>query len=476
MNKSICNLTLGFSMCLCLFFAESSFAQQDDTHTRPNIILILADDLGYGDIGIYGSKKINTPSIDLMAEQGIKFTQFYAGSAVCTPTRVSILTGRYPLRFNVTRHFRDEVMHLQPDVLTIPKVLSTAGYVSKHIGKWHLGGLNESHVKDRENSIPGPIEHGFDHYLAMLEDPLYRKPAMLERRLYKDAGKHLVRDENLIEPINKHWTDIKTDEAISFIEQQASAQQPFFLNLWYDAPHSPYEPAPDAILQQYQGRAKGDEQLYRSMVSHLDHSVGRVLSKLKQLNIAENTLVIFTSDNGPAYLGSAGQFRGRKVDFHEGGIRVPAIAWWPNKIHPAQVSNELIHTNDLLPTFAALAKRPVTENTPVDGKNLLPHLLTGKPVENRGYVFWQIGEYKHNGNYSRTVIKRPIPVISEIVRKDNWKLLARDGQGIELYNLKEDPYERWNLIDDYPAVTTELSVVLRAWLAEPRMKVTYSEK
>lgn len=473
MNDIVKKLTLCTSLGLCLFISISSVAQPRNKQTPPNIVLLLADDLGYGDIGTYGSKKIGTPNIDMMAKQGMKFSQFYAGSAVCTPTRVSIMTGRYPLRFNVTRHFKDEIMHLQRDVLTIPKALKKAGYISKHIGKWHLGGLNESHVTDRENSIPGPMEHGFDHYLAMIEDPLYRKPAMLERRLYKDGGKHLIRDEAIIAPINKHWTDIKTDEAVSFIEQQAKTQQPFFLNLWFDTPHSPYEPTPKAILQQYQDKAKGNEQLYRGMVSHLDHSVGRVLSKLKQLGIAENTLVIFTSDNGPAYLGSAGQFRGRKVDFHEGGIRVPAIAWWPNNIKPAQVSNELLHTNDLLPTFSALANLSLPDNALVDGKNVLPHLLTGKPVEERGYVFWQIGEYKHNGNYSRTVIKRPNPVITEIVRKDHWKLLAQDGKGIELYNLEEDPYERWNLITDFPKVTTELSTALRSWLDEPRMKVPY---
>jgi len=441
---------------------------------KPNIILLLADDLGYGDLSSYGSKKINTPNIDQMANEGIKLTQFYAGSAVCTPTRVSILTGRSPLRFNVTRHFKDEVMHLQRNVLTIPKVLKQAGYVSKHIGKWHLGGLNEKHIQDRNNSIPGPIEHGFDHYLTMIEDPLYRKPAMLERRLYKDAGMHLIRDEQIIKPIKKHWTDIKTDEALSFIEKQSTQEQPFFLNLWFDTPHSPYEKTPDNSLKQYANKAKGDEQLYRGMVSHLDHSVGRILSKLKSLNIDKNTLVFFTSDNGPAYRGSAGIYKGRKVDFHEGGIRVPAVAWWPDNIPAKQVSNELLHTNDLLPSFAKTANITLANNVVIDGRDISNVLLNNMPIENRGYVFWQIGDYQHNGNYGTTIDNRPQPVITEIVRDGSWKLLAKHGKAIELINLSDDPYERWNLINDYPERVKAMTLALHNWLNEPRMKIPYS--
>jgi N-acetylgalactosamine-6-sulfatase len=450
-------------------FSQFSFAKEN----QPNIILILADDLGYGDVSSYGSLKINTPNIDEMAEEGMRFRQFYAGSAVCTPTRVSVMTGRSPLRYNVTRHFKDEVMHLQRNVLTLPKVLKKAGYVSKHIGKWHLGGLNEKHINDRNNSIPGPIEHGFDHYLAMIEDPLYRKPAMLERRLYKDAGKHLIRDEKIIAPINKHWTDIKTDEALSFIEENVNKAQPFFLNLWFDTPHSPYEVTPDSSLNQYTGRAKGNEKLYRGMVSHLDFSVGRILKQLKSLNIDENTLVIFTSDNGPAYLGSAGPFKGRKVDFHEGGIRVPAVAWWPKTIPAGLVTEELAHTNDLLPTFAKVAGVKLSKEAKIDGKDITPLLIDNQPIKDRGYVFWQIGDYPHNGNYRITQDNRPTPIITEIVRNGPWKLLARHGKAVELINLEEDIYERWNLMNDFPEVTKEMTLALNAWLSEPRMAIPY---
>lgn len=453
--------------------ANRNSVQNQKQPDKPNIILLLADDLGYGDLSCYGSLKINTPNIDQMAEEGMKFKQFYAGSAVCTPTRVSILTGRSPLRFNVSRHFNDQEMHLQADVPTIPKALKEAGYISKHVGKWHLGGLNEKHVKNRKGSMPGPIEHGFDHYLAMLEDPLYRKPVMLEQRLYKDGAKHLVRDEKIIKPINKHWTDVKTDEALSFIKESNKKKQPFFLNLWFDVPHAPYEPGPESTLAPYKNLAKGKDLLYRSMVTHLDHSVGKIMKLLTELGIEKNTIIIFTSDNGPAYQGSPGMFKGRKVDFHEGGIRVPGIAWWPGQIKAGQVTDELVHTNDLFPTFCALAGIKSQAKYQLDGKNILPHLLDNQPITNRGYIFWQIDYYKGNGNYAVVVDKRPEPVATEVVRNGKWKLLAREGEPLELFNLKEDPYERWNLMKHYPEITTQMVEALKSWLKEPRLEIPY---
>lgn len=452
--------------------ASSGEASHTNKNGKPNIILILADDLGYGDLSCYGSVRINTPRIDQMAQEGLRFSQFYAGSAVCTPTRVSIMTGRSPLRFNVSRHFNDQEMHLREDVPTIPKMLKKAGYVSMHIGKWHLGGLNEKHVNDRANSIPGPIEHGFDHYLAMLEDPLYRRPAMLEKRLYKDGAKHLVRDDEIIKPIDDHWTDVKTNEALRFLESSVEGNKPFYLNLWFDAPHAPYEAAPENSLNPYKERAKGDDLLYRSMVAHLDYSIGRILDKLNELGISENTLIIFSSDNGPAYQGSPGPFKGRKVDFHEGGIRVPGIAWWPGSIKAGGETNELAHTNDLLPTFCALGGVQ-TDKLEIDGKNILPLLIKGKPVPDRGYVFWQIDHYNRNGNYAVVTDKRPEPVATEVVRKNHWKLLSREGEPIELYNLEEDPYERWNLINQYPEIVEELERAVKNWLDEPRMSRPY---
>lgn len=442
---------------------------------QPNIVVLLADDLGYGDLSCYGSVRINTPNLDQMASEGLRFAQFYAGSAVCTPSRVSMITGRYPSRYNALRHFNDKEMHLQRDVQTLPKALKAAGYVSKHIGKWHLGGLNEKHVKDRTNSIPGPMEHGFDHYFTMIEDPLYRAPAMREKRLYKDAGKHLLRDEEFLPPMEGHWTDLKTDEAIDFIEDHADGEQPFFLNLWFDAPHAPYEPTPGDAMKAYEDRAKGNDLLYRGMVSRLDYSVGRILDKLKELGLDKNTIVVFTSDNGPSYQGSPGPFKGRKVDFHEGGVRVPGIIWWPGKVRAGETTQHMMHYCDLFPTFMSLAGEgeSLKNQYELDGYDQSRFLLEGKDKVEREYTFWEIDTYPHNGNFSVTVDKRPDPVAKEIVRKGDWKLLARDGEPLELFNLAEDPYERWNLMKQYPEMTEELSKALKSFLSEPRMNKPY---
>ncbi len=218
---------------------------------------------------------------------------------------------------------------------------------------------------------------------------------------------------------------------------------------------------------------KGDDLLYRSMVTHLDYSVSRIIAKLKELGIDKNTLIIFTSDNGPAYQGSPGLFKGRKVDFHEGGIRVPTIAWWPGQIDAGIITNELSHTNDLFPTFCAAAGIETDKTYKLDGKNIMPLLTDNQAIKDRGYVFWQIDLYKNNGNYWKVTDKRPEPVATEIVRRGKWKLLAHAGEAVELFNLDEDPYERWNLMKDYPEIAEEMTKALNDWLAEPRMDKPY---
>jgi N-acetylgalactosamine-6-sulfatase len=440
---------------------------------KPNIILLLADDLGYGDLSCFGSRRINTPNIDNMAQEGVKFTQFYAGSAVSTPTRVSIITGQYPLRYSVSTHFNDQEMFLQPNAQSMPKVLQTQGYRTKHVGKWHLGGLNEAHVKDRVNSMPGPIDHGFDEYLAMLEDPLYRKPAMLEDRLYKDGAKHLVRNDKIIEPINKHWTEVKTDDAIDFIEKASKKGQPFYLNLWFDTPHAPYERSADEVMAPYENKARGVDLLYRGMVANLDKSVGRVLNKLKQLGIDKNTIVILTSDNGPAYQGSPGMYKGRKRDFHEGGIRVPMIAWWPGKIKSGAETDVIGHTCDFFPTFTGLAGQKDYSQFKLDGKDLTYFLLGKTDQVKRGTMFWEISQGHRNGNYGVTTDTRPEPLANQVARNGNWKLLAYKGKPTALYNLEDDPYERWNMINSYPKIAKQLHNELLEFLAEPREKKPY---
>jgi arylsulfatase A-like enzyme len=428
--------------------------------SKPNLIFILADDLGYADLSCFGSKKINTPQLDKMAQSGMRWTRFYSASAVCSPTRVSCMTGRYPLRFGVRKHFIDKEEHLPPNTVTLPRLLKKAGYATAHVGKWHLGGLNKKHVMDRANHIPGPLQHGFDHSLAMYEERVPRARLCKARRLYRDGCKHLIRNDKPAEPVDRHWTDYKTDESLMLIEKFHGQKKPFFLNLWFDVPHTPYEPAPDPYLNPYKDRAEGDDLLYRSMVTHMDASVGRIMAKLKELGIAENTLVFFTSDNGPSSQGNPGPFKGGKADLHEGGIRVPAIACWPGRIPAGSECDEFGHTNDLLPTFCQAAEVALPKDLDIDGQSLLGRLVHNKSLPQRSTVFWQMDLYK----WFPQPGEKPKPYATEIARRGKWKLLAQAGKPGELFDLEKDPGETRNVLDKEPKMVEDLTADLRAWI------------
>jgi N-acetylgalactosamine-6-sulfatase len=426
---------------------------------RPNLIFILADDLGYGDVGCFGSDKIETPNLDRLAKSGMRWTRFYAASAVCTPTRASCLTGRYPLRFGITKHFIDGKEYLPPDRVTLPRLLRSAGYATAHVGKWHLGGLNKECIADRAHSIPGPLQHGFEHYLATYEDA-NRQVMLKARRMYRDSGKHLIRNDKPAPPTDRHWEDYKIDESLELIERYHREGRPFYLNLWFDAPHTPYEPAPEPYLSMYKSRAEGDDLLYRSMVSHLDAGVGRIVAKLNDLGIAGNTFVLFTSDNGPSFQGSPGPWKGGKADLHEGGIRVPMIASWPGRVPAGTVCDAFGHTNDLLPTFCRAAGVRLPDNVELDGLSLLPQLTEKAPPPERGTVFWQLDLYTW---YPQPGTK-PEPYATEVARRGRWKLLARNGVPGELIDLTVDPREQHNLVKNEPSVREELAGQLRSWL------------
>lgn len=436
--------------------------QKEETKVnKPNIIFLLADDLGRGDVGCFDGRRVDTPHLDNLAKEGIKFNNFYSAAAVCSPSRVSCLTGRFPYAFNITGHFHDKEEHMPTGAVTIPELLKEAGYVSKHIGKWHLGGLNVKHCEDRANSIPGPLEHGFDHYLTMYEDPAIRADLITERMLYRTGAKYLVRNDKKVDPIDGHWTDVKVDEGLEFIDESHQNNQPFYLNFWFDVPHTPYEPAPSPIIDPYVSRAKGDDLLYRSMVAHMDASIGRIVAKVKELGIEENTLIFFTSDNGPSHQGSPSWVKGRKCDLHEGGIHQAALASWKGQIKPGSQSDELANTVDLLSTFCAAAGVQLPADLKQDGVNILPTMVSGKAIPERT-MFWKMKIY--NDFYDVVTDVKPMPINTEIVRRGKWKLLAKDGAPTELYNLDEDPLERWNLVETWPEITNELTGELTTWL------------
>jgi len=434
--------------------------------TRPNIVLILADDLGYGDLGCYGGGKILTPYIDQLASEGIRFTDFHSASGVSSPARAGILTGSNPARFGVTRSFRDmKEDHLPPGVITLPMLLKQAGYATAHVGRWHLGGLHKSDMADRASNPPGPLQHGFDHYLSMNEEPEPLARLVQERRLYREGGQYLFRDDLVVPPSNEELTEIEISEAEGLIETFHKQRQPFFLNVWFNSAHEPYEPAGDQYLKLYEGKAVGDDLLYYSTVTHLDAGVGRILAKVKQLGIAGDTLIVFTSDNGAPGPGSNSPLRGGKGTLFEGGIRIPMIAVWPGRIRPGTISSEFAVSMDLAPTLCEAAGVDLGRDFPADGRSLLNHLNTGKRITTREATFWLMDEHP---NFQIRHGERQ-PFATEAVRWGRWKLLARNGQPLAMYYLENDLGERRNLLDQEKRIADDLTRQLRAWLSAMKL-------
>jgi arylsulfatase A len=388
----------------------------------PNFVLIFADDLGYGDLGCYGHPTIRTPRLDRMAAEGMRMMQFYSASPVCTPSRAALLTGRLPPRSGLTRVlFPRSNGGIADDEITIAEALKSKGYATACVGKWHLGHLPQYL----------PMRHGFDSYYGipysndMKPTPLLRNEDILE------------------EPADQSTlTRRYTDEAIAFIEQ--NRQRPFFLYLAHTFPHVP-------LFSENEGSSPRG--LYGDVVEDLDASTGHILDKLRELNLDRKTLVVFTSDNGPWLVkrlegGSAGLLRDGKGTTWEGGVREPAIFWWPGKIEPGTTSQELGSTLDIFATFCALAGAEVPSDRPMDTYDLSSVLLdNGASPRQEMFYYWE----------------------SELfaVRKGPWKLHLKVrrswGQPIDdlssspqLYHLDRDPSEQHDVAKDHPAVVAEL--------------------
>ena len=454
----------GFSFWNC----ANDDARADE---RPNIILLLADDLGYGDLSCFGSPAVKTPNIDRLATEGLRCNRFYAGSAVCSPTRASVLTGRYPLRFGITKHFNDRNQWLPESATTVAELLKDAGYNTAHVGKWHLGGLHVDEMGTRMTNQPGPRQHGFDFYQTQVEQQPIRSKMGRERTLFRKGGTVLLRNDQRISDDDpyypKHFTDANGDFAVEMIEKFSAQEKPFFINMWWLVPHKPYEPAPEPHWSATTADDISDDQhRFRSMVQHMDAKVGEILKKLDELKIADNTLVLFTSDNGAAYEGFIHDLKGGKTDLHDGGIRVPMLARWPAAIPAGQTSEAFGHTNDLLPTFCDAAGVELSSKLPIDGLSLLPHLKGGDPPsdEARATVFWQLNLYKKLQRH----YPKPKPFATEVARRGKWKLLALGGKPVELFDIEADPNEKQNVMADHPDLVTSMSAEITQWLSEPR--------
>jgi arylsulfatase A-like enzyme len=476
-----------FSSLLALGLISACSGNENEKQTTPNIILIVADDLGYGDLSCYDGKEIETPNLDKLASTGVRLIQFYAGSAVCTPSRASILTGNSPLRFNIRQYFPREG-YLPWEAVTIPDMLKHKNYYCAHIGKWHLGGLSLENLNLRNSgkkADPGPLEHGFDHYLTMYEGNPNMPSLFEERRVLKDGGKYLISNDVEVPSDSNYLTTIFTTEAIRIMEEFSDRKTPFFINLWYKIPHTPYEPAPEPHISKYRSlnypepenqnfhrghNALGDGIHYNSMVSYLDAEIGRLIQKLDELGIRENTFIVFTSDNGPSYRGSPSPWTGGKADLHEGGIRVPMIASWPGKIPANTINGGFGHTNDLLPSFCEAAGIG-TDSLKIDGVSIMDQLKGLKETTEHGMVFWQMDQsvdpwgniwYPQPGN-------KPIPYGTCIVRNGKWKMHFDSISPVALYNLDSDSLEMENLLGTIPEVENKMTEGLKKYLSAPRL-------
>ena len=428
---------------MLILFSATLYAN-DELDKKPNIIFIMADDLGIGDLGCYGQKMIATPQIDKMASEGIRFTQVYAGSSVCAPSRCSLMTGMH----NGHNRVRDNLPHgvfLQPDDVTVAEVLKQAGYATAAIGKWSLGNPGSWGVANYQ---------GFDYFYGHLNQD--QAHFYYPDYLWENDKIDLL-SGNRGERKREYTHQLFTNKALKFIDK--SYQKPFFLYLSYTLPHfSDYDgKTPESQIvpsdEPYTNRDWPQvEKNYAAMVHMIDQDVGRVLDKVKQLGIDNNTVIFFTSDNGPnsskshdpEFFDSNGMYRGFKRDMYEGGIRIPMIVRWPGNIAPGTVSDEIWAFWDFLPTAADLAGIPFENNT--DGISVLPALL-GKPQNSHEYLYWDYGHVRD--------------AFLQAARWENWKGIKNQSMDqLEIYNLETDPGESIDLADQRPGLVEQFENIL----------------
>jgi arylsulfatase A-like enzyme len=425
----------------------ASVTSQDD---RPNIVFIFADDWGWGDLSVHGHPYIQTPNIDRLASEGVNFQQFNVLHSVCSPSRTAVMTGQFPARHSIHRHFatlqhsldNDMPDWLDPNQVMLPRLFKEAGYKTAHFGKWHLcaGGIQDA---------PLPVKYGYD-----------------QTAVWNGLGPQLnVANSSVF------------DKTIEFITQHKD--HPFFINLWIHQTHTPFYPK-ENYLSKFE-HLDERERVYAAVVAEADHGVGRIMQALDELNLKDNTLIVFSSDNGPEEasihekhkilaggmglyysVGSTGGLKGRKRSLYEGGVRVPFIVRWPGKT-PAGVRDDstVITAADLLPTFCQAAGIALPGGYEPDGENMLDAFL-GEKVERIKPIFWEwIGPVNaawganspENINWPRLG-----------VRDGEWKLLMTyDGSRKELYRVSEDREEQHDLVGEFPEVVSKLSALVLKW-------------
>jgi arylsulfatase A-like enzyme len=406
---------------------------------RPNVVLIMSDDMGYADLSTYGATDIRTPNIDGIGKAGIRLTDFYANGVLCSPTRAGLISGRWQQRYVIETALGGEGSRgLKVTPHSLPRVLKNHGYATGLFGKWHLGGTPDV----------GPRAHGFDYFFGHLSGGIdyYHHVSGTRPDLWENEA-----------PIKAdgYMTDLITQRSIAFMERSAAAKQPFFIDVAYNAPHWPYQPPgrpsppPGTSRQQLpHDDAPPTRADYAAMVEAVDTGVGRILATLDRLGLTNNTIVIFTNDNGGEWLSNNKPLNSRKWTVWEGGIRVPALIKWPGRLPAGRVSRQVGITMDLTSSIVAATGAPLPAGTRYEGINLF-QILEGRAPEVERTLYWRVTQNRSQ----------------RAVRSGDWKLVV-DGSHVMVFNLQKDIGERDDLTYQRPDIARRLRPMLAAWETE----------
>lgn len=421
LSKSLLLLWLTvISLMPAILYAEGE-------RSKPNVVVFLADDMGWGDSATYGHTLIKTPNLDKLASQGVKFTQCYSACGVCSPSRSAILTGRTPYRNGVYRHLSgNHEAHLRATETTYPKLLKSIGYETCHVGKWHL----TSKPQFNNSNYPQPGDHGYDYWLATHNNasPSHKNP------------QNFVRNGQPVGELEGYSSLLVAAEASRWLREFRDKSKSFALSVWVHEPHSPIATDPQ-FSDQYDGH---ENSKYMGNITQLDHALGHIMQALDEEGLTDNTLLIFTSDNGPVakFGGTTGGLRGGKRSDHEGGIRVPGVARWPGHIQPGIVSDVPVIGTDIFTTVLDITGIPIPGDRTIDGVSMVP-AFEGRPVERKVPLFW------------RTHVSPPGDRVA--LRIGDWKLVGNETlTKFQLFEIQRDWREEHDLASSMPEKTDQM--------------------
>lgn len=422
---------------------------------RPNVVVVLVDDFGWGDPACYGNTMVKTPNMDRLAKEGVRFTQGYVAAPICSPSRCGIITGQFPARHRITSYLQTKAGNkacemadfLDPKAPSLPRMLKEAGYATAHIGKWHLGGGRD--VTD----APKFKEYGYDLGLGTYESPEPAAPLGLKTTPWGPQDK--LEPQQVPRHERSKWM---VDQTLDFLK--ANKDKPCFVNLWLDDTHTPFVPS-DAQVKVVKTDGDAEQKTnYKAVMVGLDEQIGRLLDGLKDTN----TLVLFLGDNGasqPLARERVGGLRGQKLSLYEGGIRVPFVAWWPAKVKGGVVNEKtVIASVDFFPTLASVCGVKLPKDSEPDGEDMMKAILGETPVRTKP-LLWEYGRNETAFAYPQAA-RHKSPNVA--VRDGKWKLLVNaDGTGAELYDLLADPKEEKNVAADHPDVVKPFTKIALDW-------------